>query len=212
MPKIVDLTLTMRQGMRGYGCEIAKTKVEDGWNARTLSLYTHTGTHMDAPLHFIEGGNTIENLDLNKCVGDCLIIDIRPIEPKALITVESLGEAAARIGSGSRVILRTDWSKHLDDTEIYRDGLPRISKELAEWLVEKRVAFIGVEPPSVADVNDIPEVTEIHEILLSSEMVIAEGLCNLDQLSKEVVEIFALPLKPEGSDGCPARVIAIERD
>ncbi len=212
MPRIIDLTLTMRPGMRGYACEIAKTKKVDGWNARTLTLYTHTGTHMDAPLHFVEGGNTIENLDLNKCVGDCLIIDIRPIEPKALITIESLGEAAKAIGPGSRIILKTDWSKHVENTEIYRDGLPRVSKELAQWLVEKKVAFIGVEPPSVADVNDIPEVTEIHEILLSSEMVIAEGLCNLDQLSKDVVEIFALPLKPEGSDGCPARVIAVERD
>ena len=211
MSRIIDLTMTMKPGMRGYDCAIAKTKENDGWNARTLTLYTHTGTHMDAPLHFVDGGDTIENLDLQKCVGPCRIIDLTPIEPKALITIQSLGAAANDIEPGARIILKTGWSK-LAETSSYRDDLPRISKELALWLAEKQVAFIGVEPPSVADVNNLPEVTEIHEILLKANIVIAEGLCNLDALSRDLVEIFALPLKPQGSDGCPARVIAIERE
>lgn len=211
MPKIIDLTLTLRPGMRGFLSEPATTKAVDGWNARTLSLYSHAGTHMDAPLHFIEGGGTIDQLDLNKCVGPCRVIQMEGLEPKALISIEDLGEAANLIGSGERLIFKTGWSKFLDNPTIYRDGLPRISEALARWLVEKEVVFIGVEAPSIADVNNLPEVTLIHEILLSAEIVIAEGLCNLDQLSQEIIELVALPLKPEGGDGCPARIIAIER-
>ena len=211
MPRIIDLTLTYRPGMRGYQCEVASTKKDDGWNARTLSLYTHSGTHMDAPLHFIEGGATIDQLDLEKCVGPCRIIPVLGLEPRALIEIEHLGDARNTISEGDRIILKTGWSQYVDDATIYRDGLPRISESLALWLAEKRIGFIGVEAPSVADVNDIEEVTRIHEILLGAEIVIAEGLCNLDSLARDVVELFALPLKPEGSDGSPARIIAIER-
>jgi arylformamidase len=211
MSKIIDLTLTYRPGMRGYQCEVASTKKDNGWNARTLSLYTHSGTHMDAPLHFVEGGATIDQLDLDKCVGPCRIISIDGLQPRALIEVAHLGEAAQTIEPGDRIILKTGWSKFVNDSAIYRDGLPRISEDLALWLAEKRIGFIGVEAPSVADVNDIPEVTRIHEILLGAEIVIAEGLCNLEAITLDTVELFALPLKPEGSDGSPARIIAIER-
>lgn len=211
MAKITDLTLTYRPGMRGYQCEVASTKKDNGWNARTLSLYTHSGTHIDAPLHFIEGGNTVDRLDLNQCVGPCRIIPIEGLKPSDLIEIEHFGEIAGAINRGDRIILKTGWSQYVDKPEIYRDGLPRISEALALWLAEKGIAFIGVEAPSVADVNDIPEVTRIHEILLGAEIVIAEGLCNLDKLTRDIVELVALPLKPEGSDGSPARIIAIER-
>ncbi|HRX80869.1 MAG TPA: cyclase family protein, partial [Pirellulaceae bacterium] len=70
------------------------------------------------------------------------------------------------------------------------------------------VALIGVEPPSVADVNNIEEVTEIHRILLGGGIVIVEGLVNLDQLPSKV-EFIALPLKIRGGDGCPVRAIAV---
>ncbi|MDE0767026.1 MAG: cyclase family protein [Opitutaceae bacterium] len=211
MPRIIDLTLSFRPGMRGFKSKVAKTKTRDGWNARTLTLYSHAGTHMDAPFHFVENGGTIDQLDLNKCVGPCHVIAIEGLEPKALINIEHLGSVADTIRPGDRIILKTGWSQYVDNSLTYRDGLPRISEALARWFVEKQVVFIGVEPPSIADVNNIHEVTLIHEILLSAEIVIAEGLCNLDQLSQDIVELVALPLKPEGGDGCPARIIAIER-
>lgn len=201
--------MTMKAGMRGYDCEIAKRKEVDGWNARNLKLYTHTGTHMDAPLHFIPGGETIENLDLLKCVGPCKLFNLEPIEPRALITIESLGEKVHTLEKGDRIILKTGWSKFANDTPVYRDGLPRISRELALLLADKEIGFLGVEPPSVADVNVLPEVTEIHEILLGAKIVIAEGLCNLDQLSDSNFDLVALPLKYEGGDGSPARIIAL---
>ncbi|MFL2540789.1 MAG: cyclase family protein, partial [Candidatus Latescibacterota bacterium] len=94
----------------------------------------------------------------------------------------------------------------------YREELPRISLALAEFLAAKLVALIGVEPPSVAAVDDLEEVAAVHRTLLGAGVVIVEGLCNLDQLTQEQVTFIALPLKVEDGDGTPVRAIAIEGD
>ena len=91
-----------------------------------------------------------------------------------------------------------------------RDGLPRISEALATWCVENRVKLLGVEPPSVADVNNKPEVTLIHKTLLGGRVTIVEGLTNLDQLTGPKVFFAALPLRIAAGDGCPCRAFAVD--
>ena len=209
--RIVDLTLTMRAGMRGVDFEPRTTIVKDGYNTRTLHLYSHAATHMDAPLHFVDGGGTIEDLDLHQCVGPAWVADLGDVPPRALITVDDLGPLAAKIRPGDRLLLKTGWSRHVD-APAYRDELPRVGLELAQWLVERQVALIGVEPPSVADVNDREELVSIHRILLEGGVTIVEGLTNLDELTQKQVTFIALPLKIDGGDGSPVRAIAIEGD
>lgn len=208
--RIVDLSLPVENGMRGVEVTPAMTIARHGWNATTLTLYSHCGTHMDAPKHFLgEEGDSIDRQSLQTCCGPARIIDLTPIEPQALITVDRLTTAAGSVDAGDRLLLRTDWSKRYG-TDSYRDGLPRISVELAHWLVDQRIALIGVEAPSVADVNDLDEVTHVHQILFRGGVVIVEGLINLDQLTASVVEFIALPLRVTDGDGSPVRAIAIE--
>lgn len=207
--RIIDLTLDINNAMRGVDISPAKTIENDGWNATTLSLYSHCGTHMDAPIHFVPGGKTIEQQDLSVCVGDALVLDLTPVEPAELITVEHLDPWREQIGAGCRLLFRTDWYKRYG-TDDYRDKLPRISIELAHWLVEKKVAMIGVEPPSVADVNNPTELTDVHQTLFRGNVLIVEGLANLDQVSQPCVQFIGLPLKISGGDGTPIRAIAIE--
>ncbi|MEM9253276.1 MAG: cyclase family protein [Planctomycetota bacterium] len=196
--------------MRGVGIATARRLDTDGWNATTLSLYSHSGTHMDAPRHFLPDGRTLDGQDLAVCVGPARVIDVTPTEPKQLLTVEHLGVHAEQIERGDRLLFRTDWHlKH--GTPAYRDELPRISLDLARWLVERRVALIGVEPPSVADVNNMAELTEVHQTLFRGDVLIVEGLAYLDRLTSPMVEFVALPLKIVGGDGSPVRAIAIER-
>ena len=209
MTRIVDLTLKVNNSMSGVQITSCRQLAEEGWNATTLSLYSHSGTHMDAPRHFLPEGETIDQQDLSVCVGNAQVINLTPIIPRQLIQIEDLTKRASNIQPGSRLLLRTDWHKQYG-TEDYRNALPRISVELAHWLVEKQVAMVGVEPPSVADVNNIAELTEVHEILLKGNVLIIEGLANLDQLQSEVVQFIALPLKIENGDGSPVRAIAIE--
>lgn len=209
--RVIDLTLTIEPGLRGVEIRTARTIPVDGWNATTLSLYSHCGTHMDAPKHFVEGMASIDQQALDVCCGPAKVLNLAPARPRELFTVAHLSRWADRIGPGDRLLFRTDWHQRLG-TEAYRDELPRISVELAKWLVERRVALIGVEPPSVADVNAMPELTEVHQILFRGNVVIVEGLANLDQLHQDEVEFISLPLKVAHGDGSPVRAIAIERE
>jgi kynurenine formamidase len=209
MARVVDLTLPLKPGMRGVGFEPAKRLEADGWNARTLHLYSHCGTHMDAPRHFDDAAPGLECLPLAECMGPAMVLDLTPVAEREVITVDRLAEWHDDIGPGARLLLRTDWSKRADDPS-YRDALPRVSLELAECLVARRVALLGVEPPSVADVNDIGELTAVHRTLLEGGVVIVEGLAALDQLRQATVTFIALPLRIDGGDGAPCRAIAIE--
>jgi len=128
-----------------------------------------------------------------------------------LITVEHLAPYADRIGPGTRLLLKTGWSAHVDLPD-YRTHFPRVSLPLARWLAEWKIALLGVEPPAVADVNDAEELMAVHRTLLGAEIVIVEGLAHLDALTQEEVTFIALPLKLEGGDGSPVRAIAVEED
>lgn len=211
MSRIVDLSLTVRQGMRGVSFEPNSSVADRGYNTTMLHLYSHAGTHLDAPHHFIDGGRTMEALILEKCVGPALVIDLSFLKPRDLITVEHLAPYADRIRPGTRLLLRTDWSTHVELAD-YRTHFPRVSLPLAEWLVERGIVLLGVETPAVADANNVEELITVHRPLLGADVVIVEGLANLDALTQEEVTFIALPLKLEGGDGSPVRAIAIEED
>ena len=207
---LIDLTLPMQAGMRGFSSEPKHRVDSDGWNSTTMSIYSHAGTHMDAPVHFGVGKQTIDQISLDDCLGPAWLVALDDIQPKTLITVDHLGKFTHQIQSGDAVLLRTGWSQFVDQPQYYRDNFPRISAELAHWLVERKVRLVGVEPPSVADVNDLPEVTEIHHILLGGNVIIVEGLTHLDAIHAEKVLFGAMPLKIVGCDGAPCRAFAIE--
>ncbi|MEM7558757.1 MAG: cyclase family protein [Planctomycetota bacterium] len=208
--RVVDLSLGINNAMPGVEISDAKKLQEDGWNATTLRLYSHSGTHIDAPRHFLPEGATLEQQDLSVCVGPAQLVDLTPIEPRQAISVADLGSLASDIRPGARLLLRTDWHERFG-TPAYRDELPRISLELAAWMVEKQVALVGVEPPSVADVNNMQELTEVHQALFRGNVLIVEGLANLDEIQQPEFEFVALPMKITGGDGSPVRAIAIER-
>lgn len=208
--RVIDLSLDVNNDMPGVSITVAKRLEVEGWNATTLSLYSHCGTHMDAPRHFVPEGATLDEQDLSVCIGPASVVDLAPAQPKQLIQVQDLGSLAETIQPGARLLLRTDWHKRYG-TASYRDELPRISRELADWLVQRQVALVGVEPPSVADVNNAQELTEVHQTLFRGNVLVVEGLANLDQISTPEVEFIALPMKITGGDGSPVRAIAIQR-
>jgi len=221
MPRIIDLTLPLEDGLRGVSIEPAKRLEKDGWNATTLHLYSHCGTHMDAPTHFGVSDQTIDRIPLDRCMGPAWVVD--PVEHPsvrgegvhgppyecALIRVADLGPTADKVQKGDGLLLRTGWSRYVGGLS-YRDKLPRVSLELAEWCAARGVRMLGVEPPSVADVNSLEELTAVHKVLLRAGVIIVEGLANLDQIRRERVTFMALPLKVAGGDGAPVRAFALE--
>ncbi len=207
--RIIDLSLPISSDMPGVEITAARRLDEDGWNATTLSLYSHCGTHMDAPCHFLSDGGTLDQQQLDVLVGPAMVVDLSSVKPRERITVAHLASVARDVQPGVRLLLRTDWHKRYGTPE-YRNELPRIAIELADWLVEREVALVGVEPPSVADVNNRQELTDVHHTLFRGHVVIVEGLSNLDQITSPTVQFIALPLKIVGGDGSPVRAIAIQ--
>jgi arylformamidase len=210
MRRIIDLTMPLRPGTRGVETEPKFTVAQHGWNAATWHLYSHAGTHMDAQIHFNAGPETIDQHTPARCMGPAWVVRLPGLEPKALLSVVSLGPVAEYFQPGDSLLLATGWSAHTGNPALYRDGLPRISEELARWCVAQKVKLLGVEPPSVADVTNLPEVTLIHKILLGGGVTIVEGLTNLDQLTADRVFFAALPLRLAAGDGCPVRAFAVE--
>jgi arylformamidase len=210
MARLVDLTLPLVPGQRGVAAESKYTVARDGWNAATWQIYSHAGTHMDAQIHFDAGSETIDSKPLSLCLGPAWVVNLTPMQPRALIGADQLRDVATKFRRGESVLLRTDWHQYAGDSSLYRDGLPRIADDLADWCVTRGVKILGVEPPSIADVNNLPELTRIHKTLLGGGVTIVEGLAHLDQLSHERVFFGALPLKLAGGDGCPARAFAID--
>ncbi len=208
MPRYIDLTLALEDGMRGVSSESVKEINRDGWNATTFHLYSHAGTHMDAPLHFDVSEQTIDQIPVEKLFVDAWLVDI---SEKKHIDVKDLSDIADKIQPGEGLIFRSGWSQYIG-TPKFREDLPGFSVEFAEWCVTKGIGLVAVEPPSVADVNNLQELTKVHQILLENNIVIIEGLTNLDVIKNEKVQLVALPLKYKGADGAPARVIAIEQD
>jgi kynurenine formamidase len=195
--------------MKGVDIVPAKSLSKDGWNATTLHLYSHVGTHMDAPLHFNVTEQTIDTIPPKRLITKAWVVHLKDVQPNSLITIADIEPIADKIQKGDSVLLHTGWSKKLH-TPAYRDKLPRISEALAHWFGKKEIGLLGVEPPSVADVNNLEEVTKIHTILMKNDIIIVEGLTNLDQLTKDHVTLISLPLKVENGDGAPARILAIE--
>jgi kynurenine formamidase len=208
--RITDLTLALRPGMPGVDGELVRTLETDGWNARLLRLYSHAGTHMDAQTHFGAGGETVDAIPLVRCMGPAWVVDLRAMQPGDLILPQHLGPIADAFPAGESLLLCTHWDRYQDNEALYRGKLPRVSAALARWCVERKVRLLGVETPSVADVNNLEELTEVHRILLGGGVVIVEGLTHLDALVGRRVLFMALPLKIQGGDGSPCRALAVE--
>ena len=204
---LIDLTRTISEDLPRVSLEPVKTTENGGWNTSIYHLYSHCGTHMDAPWHFDCGEKFIDQTPLDTCLGIADIVRLPETRPREVLTVEHLGALADSFEAGHHLLLNTDWSKRFGQ-ELYVPELPRIGEELAHWCVARRVKILGVEPPSVANVLDAEELTRIHRILLSGGVTIVEGLVNLDLIPDLRCFFAALPLKVHRGDGSPCRAFA----
>ncbi len=210
MSRVIDLSHTYDNEFPGFRSETAKSFENDGWNAATWHIYSHAGTHIDAPVHVQVNESGVDKYPVERFICRAHVIDLTGIKPGEQITPGMLGPAVHEIDQGDGVIFHTGWSHYVHDPEMYRNKLPRLSRSLALWLSKRKVNLIGVEPPSVADVNNRDELLDIHSILLGAGIIIVEGLTNLESLKKHIIRLIVLPLKVRNGDGSPARVIALE--
>jgi kynurenine formamidase len=218
--RVIDLTLPIHSGMMTFPTHwhpmveiniLGRHGIE-GRETRKLVLGTHTGTHMDAPLHFIEGGSAIDEAPLELFIGPATVVNLHPCAPLQKIEVEDLRK---QLGDRvpPRLILRTDWSERFGRMEYYTHS-PYLSERAAEWLVQGGVRLIAMDiasPDNPADSRGTAKDSPNHKAILGAGVYMVEYLCNLKALTRSEVELIVLPLKVKGGDGAPARCIAVER-
>jgi arylformamidase len=168
-------------------------------NVSEISLGAHTGTHMDAPIHFVRGGEGMDRMPFEATLGRTRVIEIRDpesIKPEELILHQ--------IYRGERVLFKTANSARSWWTEDFDEDFVYISQDAARYLAECRVRTVGVDYLSVGGFHkDGPET---HEALLGAGVWVIEGL-NLSSVEPGEYALICLPIKVEGGDGAPARAI-----
>ena len=174
-------------------------------NLSSFTIDTHLGTHLDAPLHFVEGGRSVESLELEKLLGDVFVLEIYNIKS---ITYKDLADAGIPKGC-KKLILKTDnqqyWKNNLSD---FQEEFSSIDASGAKWIIENEIHLIGIDYLSIQRFNDGPET---HQILLKNEVVIVETL-NLESVIQGWYKLICLPLKLDGLEGSPVRALLIKKN
>jgi arylformamidase len=170
-------------------------------NSSRLAIGLHTGTHVDAPFHFIHDGRRIEQVPLEQCVGPALLLDLGELSPRAPIGPEAFTPHAAALRELGKVVLNTRWHRRWGRPGYFTEH-PDILPAAGEFLVECGVHLIGVDFPSV----DLPP-HPTHVVLLGSGMVIVENLTRLEEIGADRFHLAAFPLPLVGRDGCPVRAV-----
>jgi kynurenine formamidase len=147
---------------------------QDGWRMEVISMATHTGSHLDAPLHKIAGGKSISDLPLETFVGAARIADVRGLAPDTAIGADLLARALPGLTAGEIVLLATGWGDRRAKTDEWLHHSPSVSPDGARWLVERRVRGVGIDHYSIGGQGAANE--ETHSILLGNGLWIVEEL------------------------------------
>ena len=175
-----------------------RTREENGYVCTRLALTTHTGTHLDAPSHFLPGGTTVDRIPLERLMGTALVLDMQ--DAGDAITGEAL---SGRVLEGKRILLRTRAS----GTGSFGQVFPHLTPDAARLLAGARPPVVGIDSPSIeAPGSD----GSVHRELLERGIPILE-LLDLSGVAEGEYLMVALPLRLEGLDGSPARVILLPR-
>ena len=164
---------------------------------------SHTGTHIDAPYHFMEGGRKLEEIPLGELVGPAIVVQIEgvpSITRKHLMPLDW--------NDVQRVLFKTDNSEHWNDGAFY-EKFVYLDPDAAEFLVQQGVRVVGIDYLSIDPYKSEKHPT--HFVLLPRNVIIIEGL-NLKHVPPGLYQMVALPLKLNSGDGAPARVILIAND
>jgi arylformamidase len=196
----IDISVPLKTGMIHYPgdppFQIERIKEIGRDSSSTLSRITmgaHSGTHVDAPLHFLENGVSIDRLPFDAFIGTARIIGVRDRES---IKTDELKEH--RIDRGDIVLFKTRNSELWQYDRFFKDFV-YLSEPAALYLVEKGVKTVGIDYLSIAGI-------EVHRILLDACIPVIEGL-DLTPVAPGPYRIICLPLLIEGGEGAPARVV-----
>lgn len=214
--KIIDLThvispdMPVYPGTEGPKFEPANTYERDGFKETRLSMYSHTGTHMDPPAHLFEGRTTLDAFDVSQFVGSACVIDCTDLTEGGRITMEHISRNRENADRAEFLLFRTGWDRYWGK-EAYFGEYPYIDEEVAGYIVRSGKKGVGLDVIGLDPIAD--EGLSLHKKLLKdNEIVIIENLTGLERLGSGMVTFCALPMKYAEADGSPVRAIAMTEE
>lgn len=210
---IIDLSHLIENGMQIYpgdpapSIERALTHESDYCHVDRLNLGSHTGTHIDAPFHFLSKGKKISEFTADKFIGKGVVVDVRSKKENEGIVIDDVKPYEKEITRGCFVLFMTGWSQYFGQ-EMYEKH-PYVTKECAQWLREKGISIVGTDGLNID--STVTEQFDAHDIFLTNDILIVENLTNLENVPTKSSGWFSfLPLRVSDTDGSPIRAVYIE--
>ncbi|ACZ42907.1 cyclase family protein [Thermobaculum terrenum ATCC BAA-798] len=207
--RVVDLTHVLLPGKEQYTLEVARRNERHGREGDIMSvvyMWSHVGTHVEAPLHFLSDGADTASIPIERLMGPAIVLDFRHKQVNEAITLEEV-RSAGDVREGDRVLIMT--GRHGQYRTPQSHDRPYLSEEAARWLVhDRRINCLGTDSSGyeVRGVDHYPN----HRLFNEAGVPVIECLCNLVELRRQRVFLIALPLPVVGLDASPVRAIAIE--
>lgn len=207
--RVVDLTHVLLPGKEQYTLEVGRRNERHGPEGDIMSLvylWSHVGTHVEAPLHFLAAGGDTASIAIERLMGPAIVLDFRHKDVNEPISLEEI-QAAGAIDVGDRALIMTGRQDQYRTPQSH--DRPYITEEAMRWLVEdRRINCLGTDSSGfeVRGVTHYPN----HRLLNEASIPVLECLTNLVELRRQRIFLIALPWPVVGLDACPVRAIAIE--
>jgi arylformamidase len=212
--RAVDLTHAFGNGMPVFpglpdpAFEPIANVEDDGYAMTSYRMLNHIGTHVDAPAHQIAGGDTLDEIGLERLVTDAVTIDVSHRDPHGPVTLAELEPHLDRVQAGDIVLFYSNNARNYG-TDAYWTGWSYPDADAARALIERGVSAVGFDGPSADPVDST--TMDLHRVWLGAGRMILENVNNLDQLPQRA-QIVVAPMKVAGANGAPTRIIALLPD
>ncbi|HDK7159864.1 cyclase family protein [Clostridium botulinum] len=214
--KVIDLTHTISENMPVYPgterpkLEIKSTYDKDGFKETLLTMFSHTGTHMDSPAHLFLERTNLDSFSPEQFVGKGLVIDCNDLKEGRKIHMKYIDCVKEKANKADFILFHTGWDRYWG-TDLYFGDYPCITEKVAQYLIYNKKKGVGVDVIGIDPISD--ENLTIHrKLFLKTDIVVIENLTRLGEVGNELFTFCALPIKYENSDGAPIRAIAILQD
>lgn len=208
--KIFDISWPVSKATTGYkdryvvGIDEVRNFNQDGVRETTIHLNSHSGTHVDAPSHFLKEGKTIDEMSLDRLIGDCVVIDMTTCAER--ITRDCLLAHESEIVEGAIVLFRTT-NSDLSPTDKFNPHFVYLEASGAVYLAEKKVKAVGID---YLGIEHSQPGHPTHETLLNADIVVVEGL-RLRHVQPGNYFFVCLPLNMIGTEAAPARAVLMTK-
>jgi arylformamidase len=213
--KMIELSHDLLPGQEEYQLEVQNRLVDEmlpeyirpegAWYIMSeVKLWSHVGTHMESPFHYLKDGGDVSTIPLKRVVGEGILVDFSDKKAKEAITAAELEQRGKNTQAGDIVFIRTNLSHNYRTPQSH--DRPYFTLEAIQWLVDRKIGCLGVDCSGI-EKRDEPKQPD-HELLFKNGIPLIEHLAHLDELTQERFFVVAVPWRVHGLEASPVSVIA----